>query len=122
MHYLKNIFLKGVVGLTATLIMAATFSVQAAPTSDQARLTTNHQVLQSENLILAQKAEAQKEKQPSELAPQKEEKKLKTMGVPPCPEMERMEKGLGRDMPQKAGTKKLGGQAIRAKETPAENN
>jgi hypothetical protein len=32
--------------------------------------------------------------------------------------MERMEKSVIRDEPGKAGTKKLGGQAIRAKETP----
>ncbi len=116
-HFIKN-FLKGSVGLTATLIMALALSVQAAPTPDDACLLAGPQALQSGTLLLAQSTEPQKEKQPSPGPPPKEPKKLKTMGAPPRPQMERMEKSVIRDEPQKAGTKKIGGQTIRAKETP----
>ena len=118
MRQFMGIFLKGAVGLTATLLMAATVPVQAAATPDQAGLLAGPNVPKSGLVLLAQNTEPAKEKQPSPPAPPKEPKKLKTMGAPPSPQMERMDKSVIRDEPGKAGTKKIGGQAIRAKETP----
>jgi hypothetical protein len=117
MRQFTRIFFKGVVGLTA-LIMAAAIPVQAASTPDQAGHLAGPNALESGLVLLAQNTEPPKEKQPSPAPPPKEPKKLKTMGAPPSPQMERMEKSVIRDEPGKAGTKKIGGQAIRAKETP----
>jgi hypothetical protein len=116
-HFIK-IFLGGAVGLTAILVMAAALPVQAAPTPDHASMLAGPQALQPGTLLLVQNTEPAKEKHPSPAPPPKEQKKLKTMGAPPDQQMERMEKSVIRDEPEKAGTKKIGGQAIRAKETP----
>ena len=106
-------------GLTATLLMATVLPLQATPPPDQASLLAGPEATQSRVILLAQNAEPQKEKQPSpKTPPPKEPKKLKTMGSQPSPQMERMEKSVIRDEPAKAGTKKIGGQTIRAKETP----
>jgi len=104
--------------LTAILVMVTALPVQAEPTPDHASMLAKPQALQSGTLLLAQKTEPVKEKQPSPAPPPKEPKALKTMGTPPSPQMERMEKRGLPDDPGKAGTKKIGGQAIRAKETP----
>jgi hypothetical protein len=117
MRQFMGISFKAAVGLTATLIMAA-LPVQAASTPDQASLPFGVNAPQSGVVLLAQNTEPAKEKQPSPPPPPKEQKKMKTMGAPPSPQMERMEKSVVRDEPGKAGTKKIGGQAIRAKETP----
>ncbi|MHB9073747.1 MAG: hypothetical protein ACYC6G_09495 [Desulfobaccales bacterium] len=117
MRHFMGIFLKGAAGLTATLIMAVALPVQAAPTPDQAGLLAGPNASESGLVLLAQNTEPPKEKQPCP-PPPKEPKKMRTMGAPPSPQMERMEKSVIRDEPAKAGTKKIGGQAIRAKETP----
>ncbi len=118
MRYFIQSFLKGALGLTAALVMAATLPVQAAPTPGQASLLFMTDAPQTGVLLLAQNTEPPKEKQPSPPPPSKEPKKMRT-GVPqPCPQMERMDKSVIRDEPGKAGTKKFGGQAIRAKEDP----
>lgn len=119
MRYFMGIFLKGAVALTATWVMATALPVQAAPSPGQAGLLTEANAPQSGLVLLAQNTEPPKEKQPPQPPPPKEPKKMKTMG----PQMERMEQPAPRsiimpDEPQKAGTKKIGGQAIRAKETP----
>ncbi|MFA4901917.1 MAG: hypothetical protein WC600_04150 [Desulfobaccales bacterium] len=118
MRHFMGIFFKGAVGLTAALIMAAALPVQAASTPDQASLSFGVNAAESGLVLLAQNTEPPKEKQPSPPPPPKEQKELKTMGTPPCPQMERMEKRGLPDDPEKAGTKKIGGQSIRAKETP----
>lgn len=118
MRYSLGIFLRRAMGLTATLILATALPVQAAPAPDQAVLHNGSNASQTGTLLLAQAPESPQEKPSIPPAPPKEQKKLKTMGVPPPPQMERMEKSVIRDEPGKAGTKKLGGQTIRAKETP----
>lgn len=121
MRHFMEIFLRGAVGLTATLLMATALPVQAGPTPDQASLLAGPQTLQSGTLLLAQNTEPQKEKQPAPAPTPKEPKKMRTMGPQQPqerPQMERMEKSVIRDEPEKAGTKKIGGQTIRAKETP----
>ncbi len=117
MRHFMGISLKGWVGLTAILLMATALPVQA-PTPDQASILIGPKAPQARVLLLAQNTEPSKEKQPCPAPPPKEPKELKTMGAPPRPQMERMGKGVGRDEPQRAGTKKIGGQTIRAKETP----
>ena len=118
MRYFMGVFLRRALGLMATLIMAAALPVQAAPAPDRTCLLAGANTPQSGLVLLAQNTEPPKEKQPSPATPVKEPKELKTMGAPPSPQMERMEKSVTRDEPQKAGTKKIGGQTIRAKETP----
>jgi hypothetical protein len=115
MRYFMGIFLRRALGLTATLIMTAAVPVQAAATPHQASLSYGLNAPESGLVLLAQNTEPPKEKQPP--SPPKEPKKMRPMGAPPSPQMERMEKSVIRDEPGKAGTKKLGGQAIRAKET-----
>jgi hypothetical protein len=119
MGHLIRIFLRGAVSLMAILVMTAAFQIQAAPTPDHSSLSPLINSHQSVKLLLAQKTEPAKDKQPSP-SPPPPDQKIKTMGEPPCPQMERMEKSVIRDEPQKAGTKKIGGQTIRAKETPGE--
>lgn len=118
MRYFMGVFPRKALGLMATLIMAAALPVQAAPASDQTCLLAGANAPQSGLVLLAQNTEPPKEKQPCPPPPPKEPKKLRTMGPQPCPEMAPMEKSVIRDEPGKAGTKKIGGQAIRAKETP----
>lgn len=118
MWQFMGFFLRGAVGLAAILLLATAIPVQAGPTPDQARLLAETQALPSGTVLLAQNAEPQKEKPPAPAPPPQEPKKLKTMGPQPSPQMERMEKSVIRDEPEKAGTKKIGGQTIRAKETP----
>jgi hypothetical protein len=113
MRYFMGIFLRRTMGLTAALIIAAAVPVQAG-------LLAGPNAPESGLVLLAQNTEPTKDKQPGPppQPPAKEPKKLKTMGGPPSPQMERMDKSVIRDEPGKAGTKKIGGQAIRAKETP----
>jgi hypothetical protein len=118
MWHFMGAFLKKAMGLTAILLMATAFPVQAAPTLDQASLLFVSNTSQARALLLAQNTDQSKEKQPSPAPPPKEPKTMKPMGAPPRPQMERMEKRVIRDEPGKAGTKKIGGQTIRAQETP----
>jgi hypothetical protein len=118
MRHCMGIFLKGAVGLTAALVMTTTLQVQAAPAPDQSSLLVMTNAPQSGVVLLAQNIEPPKEKQPGTTPTPNEPKKLRTMGPQPRPEMAPMEKSVIRDEPGKAGTKKIGGQAIRAKETP----
>ena len=106
MRHFMGIFLKGAVGLTATLVMATALPVQAAPTPDQASLLAGPNAPQSGAVLLAQNTEPPKEKQPSPAPPPKEPKALKTMGAPPSPQMERMEKSVIRDEPAKGRDQK----------------
>jgi len=107
-RFLKNFF-KVALGLTSAMLLII------AP---QAQVATG-EVIKPGGVFLVQNTEPAKEKQPCPVPPPQEQKKLKTMG----PQMERMERSVPRsviirDEPEKAGTKKIGGQAIRAKETP----
>jgi hypothetical protein len=121
MQHLIRIFLRGAVSLTAILVMTAAFQVQAAPTPDHSNLSPLANSHQSVKLLLAQKTEPAKDKQLSPCpSPPPPDQKTRTLEKPPSPQMERMDKSVIRDEPQKAGTKKIGGQTIRAKETPGE--
>jgi hypothetical protein len=114
-----RIFFRGAVGLTVVLVMAAAYQVQAAPTPDHSGFRPLANSDQSEKLLLAQKTEPAKQKQPC--PPPKEPEQLKSV-EPPQPQPEQMQKRsrIILDEPQKAGTKKIGGQTIRAKGTPGE--
>jgi hypothetical protein len=117
MRHCIRIFLRSALGLTALIVLAAAFQVQA--TSDHSGLMPEAKAQQPGVVLLAQKTEPVKEKKPLPVEPAQEPKQLKTMGTPPSPAMEKMDKSVIRGTePEKAGTKKLGGQTIRAKETP----
>ena len=105
-------FLKAAMGLTSALLLVIALQAQAA----------TGEVIKSGALLLAQKAEPEKAKT---LCPEPSPKKPgqpKSMERPqPQPEqMQRKIRTMGpmRDEPEQAGTKKIGGQPIRAKETP----
>lgn len=119
MRHCIRIFLRGVLGLTALMVLAAAFQVQGAATPDHSGLMPVAKAQQPGVVLLAQKTEPVKEKKQPPVEPAQEPKQLKTMGTPPSPAMEKMDKSVIRGTePEKAGTKKLGGQTIRAKETP----
>jgi hypothetical protein len=109
-HFEKD-FLKVALGLTSATVLL--FALQAPAIAGK--------VTKPGVVLLAQNNEPLKEKQPSPATPAKEPrepKELKTLEAPPSPQMERMEKSVIRDEPKRSGTKKIGGQAIRAKEAP----
>ena len=104
-------YLKAAIGLTAVLFLAGTLHPQVVTAG----------VSKPGPLLLAQKAEPEKAKAPS---PESVLKKPEAAPAQvPQPQPERMQKqirsmGPMEDAPAKAGTKKLGGQTIRAKDAP----
>jgi hypothetical protein len=103
---------KAVLGLTAATLLLTTFQVRLADAG----------VVGSGGVLLTQKAEQEKVQTPSpEPLPQKPPQPAPM--EPRQPQMEHMQRktrSLGPmiDEPAKAGTKKIGGQPIRAKEAP----
>jgi hypothetical protein len=111
MHRLKDFF-KVVLGLTVAIFMGIALLAQTAIS----------EVIKPGVILLAQKTDQEKAQAPSPApSPQKPEK-AKSLELPqPQPEKMQMRtrgKGPLGDEPERAGTKKIGGQAIRAKETP----
>jgi hypothetical protein len=104
-------FIKAAISLTPDLILAATL---------QARMATAG-VSKPGSILLAQEFEQEKAKNPApQYSPPKSELG-KSMKRAPQPEhMHRKTRSLGplKDEPERAGTKKIGGHTIRAKETP----
>lgn len=112
-QFTKNIC-QVVLSLTAAVALMAAVPVQAAPTASA-----------SGPMLLAQNAEPKPEKAPSPAAPKKAAGPSKPVAPPASPKMEKMEEknlrtrgAAPRPMPGASGTKKMGGQTIRDKESP----
>jgi hypothetical protein len=138
MRQIIRAFLGGAAGLTAIMLMASTVQVEAAPTGDQwsckpgggsvydgryGLTLPTASTPESQPIFLAQNTSTKKEQSPGAPPTPPAEKSLRTMSPAPPP-IKRMEEKAGKgltinDEPERAGTKKLGGQAIRAKEGPA---
>ena len=113
MRKFASILAKLAPSLTAVVVLTAALQAQTAPTASVAG-----------PLLLAQSAEPKKEPAPNPTPPKPEPGQSKSMAPPPSPRMEKMEEGdmkkrVGpKPMPEASGTKKMGGQTIRAKEAP----
>jgi hypothetical protein len=131
MRQVIRIFLRRTLTLTATMAMAAALQAQAAMpsggwgTQAAAEQYLTHWItipaakhMQPRAFLLAQNPEAPKEKQPS-ATPPPNKPQSKSMEQA-CPLIERKDgkSAILRDEPERAGTKKIGGQTIRSKETP----
>jgi hypothetical protein len=135
MRQFLKILVKGVLGLTAATAMVAVVQAQAAPIPDRAGDSGSVTrggglgdrdgvqewpgvVAPSGAFLLAQNVEPPKEKSVSPASSPKKAKARRSM--PPPPQMERSAPGspMIPDEPERSGTKKIGGQTIRAKETP----
>jgi hypothetical protein len=105
-------FFKVALGLTSAIFLVTTLQIRIATA----------EVVKPRALLLAQKAEPETAKTPCPATlPQKPAQPKAVERPQPQPErMERKIRTMGpmRDEPERAGTKKIGGQAIRAKETP----
>ncbi len=139
MRQFLKILLKGALGLTAATVMVAVVQAQAGPTPDrwasESDSVTRGTVMGDRDgvqrwpavrtphpgtFLLAQNAESLKEKPVSPAPPPEEPKKLRKRAAPPPPHMEKKasESPMIPDEMERSGTKKIGGQTIRAKETP----
>ena len=111
-RFVKNFF-KVSLGLTLATVLVFALQAQAAVTASA-----------SGPLLLAQSAEPKPEPAPSPTPPKKEPGQSKSMAPPASPRMEKMEesgiktRGAPKPMPGASGTKKMGGQTIRDKESP----
>lgn len=104
--------IKAAIVLTAAIFLATTLQARVAPA----------EVIKPGPLLLAQKVEPEKAKAPIPESPPQKPEQPKSMERPQVqPEqMQRKTRSLGpmSDEPERAGTKKMGGQSIRAKENP----
>jgi len=110
MHRFSKEFLKVALGLAAAVLLVAP-AVQ-----------TGSMAAASEPLLVAQSAESKAVK-PSPPAPTPQKQgRIKSMAPEPCMPKEEMnksyQKGGDASVPAATGTKKIGGQTIRGKETP----
>jgi hypothetical protein len=105
-------FLKAALGLTMAIFLAIALQPQIAA----------GEVIKSGAFLLAQKTDQEKAPAPSPTPLPQKPGKSKSLEPPQSqPEkMQRRTRGIGPlgDEPERAGTKKIGGQSIRAKETP----
>jgi hypothetical protein len=112
MFSFSKAFLKAALGLTAAIFLLTTLQTSMAAA----------EVVKPGSLLVAQKAEPETAKTPPPATLPQKPAPPKAVEQPQCqPErMERKTRSMGpmRDEPERAGTKKLGGQTIRAKETP----
>ena len=118
MRQLLKILLKGALGLTAVTVMVTT--AQAAPINDRDQVQNWPAVTASppQAFLLAQNAEPVKAK-PAPPAPSPKKARAPRDMDAPSPQMERHDsKSVISDEPERAGTKKLGGQIIRSQEAP----
>jgi hypothetical protein len=97
--------------LTVAVLLASAFQIQVAPAAANSR---------PGSLILAQAAAPCKEKEAAEAARARKGIEMKKMQKARKPEvqMERSHKPSAAPPPAAAGTRKIGGQTIRDKETP----
>ena len=129
MRKFARVLVRGVLGLTAAMVMAGAAQASAAlcpgwqrstgimvTTKVNRDWTQSGPVAKAEGvrpLLLAQKDKAEPEKPKSPPSPAAEPKKMKKTGAP-APSMEKQYE-RGEDL-ERAGTKKLGGEVIRQKE------
>jgi hypothetical protein len=112
-RFVKN-FLKVALGLTSATVLVLALQAQAAASEG----------IKSGPFLLAQSAESQKEKQAAEAARDKELEKQKQMEMQKSAEQKMEMEKKSRKVrgiqppPAASGTKKIGGQIIRDKESP----
>ena len=101
-------FHKMIMGLIAALSLAVSVQVQAAPAVEPGQL------------LLAQIGAEKMEQQDSETLRAEQEKRLKEMDLEKSTQEKSLQKSKTRDLlepPAASGTKRIGGQTIRGKET-----
>jgi hypothetical protein len=129
MRHFGRVLVRGMMGLTAALVMAGLSQASAAlypggqrsavimaPTkinSDCTRRVTVEKAEGIRSIVLAQKNEPESEKPKSPPGSETKVKKMKR-AAPPAPSMEKQSE-RGEDL-ERAGTRKLGGEIIRNKE------
>jgi hypothetical protein len=122
MRQFLKILIRGALVLTAVTVMLTTVQAQAAPINDQDQVQRWPAVTDSQpaTFLLAQNAETLKQKPPSPAPSPNEPKKFRKRAAPPPAQMERQDSKspVFGDDPERAGTKKLGGQIIRGQEGP----
>ncbi len=111
-QFMSRCLMAAIVGLSSVLFLAVTLHPRVVTAA----------VGNPEPLLLAQQVEPEKAKAPSPESVLKKPEAAPTQVPPPRqPErMQRKSRSLGplEDEPAKAGTKKIGGQTIRAKDAP----
>jgi hypothetical protein len=122
MRQFLKILIRGALVLTAVTVMLTTVQAPAAPINDQDRVQRWSAVTAPPPgvFLLAQNPETLKEKPASPAPSPTGPRKFRKKAAPPPAQMERQDSKssvFGND-PERAGTKKLGGQIIRGQEGP----
>lgn len=122
MRQFLRILSRSALGLTTLTVMLTTVQAPVTPINDQDRVQTCSAVTASPpaTFLLAQNPETLKEKPAAPAPSPNEPRKLRKRAAPPPAPMERQDSKspVFGDDPERAGTKKLGGQIIRGQEGP----